>query len=280
MRWMTHNTMGRLLLVAFTMTPAWSCGPVWAQQSTGGQAATAQAGAASPAPGAATSPPDGAASSPGAGPAPVSQQQGVVLDRVVAVVNGDVILESDVDEERRFEEIQPYRRVTGDNSRDRVIERLVDRALILQQSALEPEDVITEKALDDQLAMLKKDIPDCKKYQCETEDGWKRFLGDHGFTVEEFRERWRQRMELLRFIEVRFRNGIKISDAEIKEFYEKRMLPEYAKRNVTPPKLDTISKRIEEVQLQQQVGALLVDWLKSLRAQGSVKIMTPGEAAP
>jgi peptidyl-prolyl cis-trans isomerase SurA len=32
--------------------------------------------------------------------------------------------------------------------------------------------------------------------------------------------------------------------------------------------------------LQQQVGALLVDWLKSLRAQGSVKIMTPGEVAP
>ena len=36
-------------------------------------------------------------------------EQGVVLDRVVAVVNGDVILESDVDEERRFEEVQPYR---------------------------------------------------------------------------------------------------------------------------------------------------------------------------
>ncbi|MEI9981495.1 MAG: hypothetical protein WDN23_21390 [Edaphobacter sp.] len=34
---------------------------------------------------------------------------GVVLDRVVAVVNGDVILESDMDEERRFEEIQPFR---------------------------------------------------------------------------------------------------------------------------------------------------------------------------
>jgi hypothetical protein len=58
------------------------------------------------------------------------------------------------------------------------------------------------------------------------------------------------------------------------------MLPEYAKRNVTPPKLDTIRPRIEEVLLQQEVGALLRDWLKSLRAQGSVKIITPGEVAP
>ena len=69
---------------------------------------------------------------------------------------------------------------------------------------------------------------------------------------------------------MRFRSGIKITNAEIKEFYETKMLPEYAERNVTPPKLDTISKRIEEVLLQQEVGALLVDWLKSLRAQGSV----------
>ena len=33
------------------------------------------------------------------------------------------------------------------------------------------------------------------------------------------------------------------------------MLPEYEKQNVTPPKLETISTRIEEVLLQQQVGS-------------------------
>ena len=35
--------------------------------------------------------------------------QGTVLDRIVAIVNDEVILESDIDEERRFESIQPYR---------------------------------------------------------------------------------------------------------------------------------------------------------------------------
>ena len=74
--------------------------------------------------------------------------------------------------------------------------------------------------------------------------------------------------------------GSTSQDSEIQAYYEKTMLPEYAKRNVTPPKLETIQKRIEEVLLQQQVGALLQDWLKSLRAQGSVRIITPGEVAP
>src|SRR5580704_370519 len=45
---------------------------------------------------------------------------GVVLDRLVAVVNGDVILESDVDEERRFEELQPYRTV-AESTRAKII---------------------------------------------------------------------------------------------------------------------------------------------------------------
>jgi hypothetical protein len=206
-------------------------------------------------------------------------KQGVLLDRLVAVVNGEVILESDVDEERRFEEVQPYRTLT-EFTRDKIIERLVDRTLILQQAALEPEDVVPDKDLDAQLVTLRKDIPGCKQYHCETDDGWKRYLNDHGFTEEEFRARWRQRMQLLKFIEVRFRSGIKISDDEIKTYYEKTMLPEYAKRSVTPPNLETIRARIEEVLLQQQVGALLDDWLKSLRAQGSVRILTPGEVAP
>ena len=205
--------------------------------------------------------------------------QGVVLDRLVAVVNGDLILESDVDEERRFEEIQPYR-AAADSTRAKIIERLVDRALILEQAALQPEDAVSDKELDAQVATLRKDIPACKQYRCETDEGWKNFLVSHGFTVAEFDSRWRQRMQLLKFIEVRFRNGVKIKDDEIQAYYEKTLLPEYAKRNVTPPSLETVKTRIEEVLLQQQVTALLQDWLRSLRAQGSVRIMIPGEEAP
>jgi parvulin-like peptidyl-prolyl isomerase len=210
---------------------------------------------------------------PGAG-------QGTVLDRVVAVVNDDLILESDVDEEQRFEEIQPYRNADGNHSRERTVRRLIDRALILQQAEIEPETAISDKELDAQLMTLRRDIPACKQYHCETDAGWKKYLGDHGFTVQNFREQWRQRMELLRFIEVRFRNGIRISDDEIKAYYEKTMLPAYAKRHATPPKLEAISPRIEEVLLQQQVGNLLRDWLTSLRAQGRVRIMDPNEVAP
>jgi len=248
------------LVIAVAM-PALMAGRLWAGQTAAPQTTTQASGAASV---------------PGANPV---KEPGVVLDRLIAVVNEDVILESDVDEERRFEEVQPYRSAPT-FSRERIIERLIDRTLILQQAALEPADAVPDKDLDAQLATLRKDIPDCKQYHCETDEGWKRYLSDHGFNEEEFSARWKLRMQLLKFIEVRFRSGISIKDAEIKAYYEKTMLPEYAKRNVTPPPLETIKKRIEEVLLQQQVGALLQDWLKSLRAQGSVRIIMPGEVTP
>lgn len=278
-----HSTRswGKLVMNRFALCCALMLmtGSVFGQETTESPAAAVQPGQSTPAmaPNVQTPEQTSVQSSEQA------TNQGVVLDRVVAVVNGDLILESDVDEERRFEEIQPYRDAragAGASSRGRTIERLVDRTLIAQQAATEPETAVSDAELDAQLATLRKDIPECKQEDCQSDAGWAKFLGQHGFTVQEFRERWRQRMVLLRFIEVRFRNGVHISDEEIKAYYEKTMLPQYVKRHVPPPPLDRISKRIEEVLLQQEVGALLVDWLRSLRAQGSVKLMTSGEVTP
>ena len=34
--------------------------------------------------------------------------EGVLVDQVIGIVNGDLILESDVDEEKRFEAFEPF----------------------------------------------------------------------------------------------------------------------------------------------------------------------------
>ncbi len=209
---------------------------------------------------------------------PVRRAGGVIADQVIGVVNGDLILESDVTEERRFEAFEPFT-TPGSFSRDRAISRLIDRTLILQQAKLQPEQVVTTAEAEAQLQMLRKDLPACRNV-CETDAGWEKFVADHGFTMPELAERWQQRMEILKFIEMRFRSGIEITPAQIQEYYDKNMLPEYAKVHATPPKLAVISDRIQEVLLEQQVSSLLTDWLKSLKAEGSVRMMRPGEVEP
>jgi peptidyl-prolyl cis-trans isomerase SurA len=210
---------------------------------------------------------------PGAG-----QSGGTVLDRIVAVVNGDLVLESDVNEEQRFAAFQPLTDPEASFSRPRAVERLINRDLILQQLKIQPQAPVTDKEVDDQLGQLRKDIPACKAAHCETDEGWQRFIAAQGFTVDQLHERWKQRMEVLRFIEQRFRMGVRITPAEIQSYYDKTLLPQYAQRNAKPPKVEAVSDRIQEILLQQQVGSLLGDWLKSLRAQGTVQILGQDEA--
>jgi peptidyl-prolyl cis-trans isomerase SurA len=205
----------------------------------------------------------------------------VTLDRVVAIVNGDLVLESDVDSEERFAAFQPFSEA-GPLSRDKLIDRLINRTVILEQMAQQPEPPITDAEVDAELNTLRKSIPSCAASHCETEAGWEKFAADHGFTMPELRDRWRLRMEVLRFIEERFRAGIldTITQAQVDDYYKKTMIPVYESEKMTAPPESSVADRIREVLLQQQVNKLLDDWLTSLRAEGSVRILKPGEEAP
>jgi parvulin-like peptidyl-prolyl isomerase len=203
----------------------------------------------------------------------------VALDRVVAIVNDDLILESDVDAEERMTAFQPLRD-TAPVTRDQLIDRLIDRDLILQQMSLQPGPPISDADVDSELNLLRKAIPECAAYHCETDAGWESFVADQGFTLDELRERWRQRMEVLRFIEQRFRMGIRVSQAEIDDYYRETILPAYQKQQAAAPAEATIADKIQGILLQQQVNKLLDDWLTSLRAEGMVRILKPGEELP
>jgi hypothetical protein len=211
--------------------------------------------------------------------APPPPPPGTLVDQVIAVVNGDLVMESDVDEERRFEAFQPLG-APGGFSREQAIDRLVDRDLILQQARLQPDDAVSMDAVKAELDKVRKDIPACQQYHCETEAGWTKFVEAQGFTVPELEAEWRQRMEVLKFVEIRFRSGIRIAPSEIKTYYEQTLLPQYRRQDAKAPPLDAISDRIQEILLQRQVGDLLTDWLQSLKAEGTVRFMKPGEVAP
>jgi peptidyl-prolyl cis-trans isomerase SurA len=207
--------------------------------------------------------------------------QPVLLDRVIAVINGDVLLQSDLQSEEDMAALQPLSLPPGNDLDRRAARRLVNRVLILQQMknqgmTKEVSDEDVQKDLD----LLRKQIPACVQYQCQTDAGWAKFLGDHHLTADEVQAHWRQRMQILSFIDARFRAGLRISKVE--DYYNKTFVPQFKKENANPPSLDSVSSRIEEVLLQQHVSVLLQDWLKSLRDQGNVIILDSalGESNP
>lgn len=217
---------------------------------------------------------------PKAVPSMMPHEPGDVLDRIDAIVNGQIILDSDVNEEHRFEVIQPYPNTTGAPTRNQELERLVNRTLILQQAKVQTDETISDEQVQKEIDGLRKTLPACKEFDCASDAGWARFLASNGFTVEEFRARWKQRMQVLAFIQERFGAGTTVSGAQIREFYQNTMLPQYAKAHAKPAPLSAVEGRIRNVLEQEQVSNLLRDWLQSLRAQGSITVLHPGEEAP
>jgi hypothetical protein len=205
---------------------------------------------------------------PGASPA--------VLDHVVAVVNNQAILASDVDEEMRLAILDPGRAGLGVITAKQALNQLISRVLIQQQIREEDAQSADPSAAEVQarLTEMRHELPPCVRENCASEDGWKAFLAAHSLSQERVDTYMRYRLEILRFIEQRFRQGIRISQPEIETYYRVTLLPQYAPGEAIPP-LEKVSQRIEEILLQRQVNVLLDDWLKNLRKQGEVEVLDP-----
>jgi peptidyl-prolyl cis-trans isomerase SurA len=199
----------------------------------------------------------------------------VVLDRVVALVNSRIVLESELENEIRLAVLEPD---SGEEvlTPQRALEHLISRALIEQQikqetaQAAEPQ----KSQVEARLSELRLQLPACVHADCASDAGWRAFLSYHGLTAERVESYLRNRLQILSFIEQQFRQGIHISPEEIATYYRQVLLPRYASGEASPA-LAQVSARIEEILLEQRVNALLDDWLKTLREQGEVEILDP-----
>jgi peptidyl-prolyl cis-trans isomerase SurA len=212
------------------------------------------------------------------GPAanPVVPASPVVLDSVVAVVNNHAILASDLDDEIRLSVLDPNLVGEGELTRPLALEQLISRSLIQQQirqqdiQAIEP----SQEVVNARLNQIRKQLPACVHQNCATDAGWNAFLSSHGLTSDRVESYLRYRLEILSFIEERFRQGIQISQPQIDSYYHDTLLPQYKPGEAVPP-LDQVAPRIQEILLEQQVTVLFDAWLTNLRAQGEVEVLDP-----
>jgi peptidyl-prolyl cis-trans isomerase SurA len=205
----------------------------------------------------------------------------VVLDRVVAVVNNQAILASDVDDEMRMAVLDPAQAGLSDLTWQRALDQLISRALIQQQ--IRQEDAQTAEPMqtevDARLTEIRKNLPACVRFNCASEEGWKAFLAANGLTSARVETYLHNRLQVLDFIELRFRQGIRISSEEVGKYYRETLLPQYAAGEAIPP-LETVRSRIEEILLERQVNVLFDEWLKNLRKQGDVEVLDPVLESP
>jgi hypothetical protein len=156
------------------------------------------------------------------------------------------------------------------------VQELISRTLIQQQ--VRQEDITASQPNPEEvqarLKELRTELPACVRMNCATDAGWQSFLSANGLTASQVEAYLGLRLEMIRFIEIRFRQGIRISQQDIEAYYRTKLVPLYAPGVKIPP-LSDVAPRIEEILLEQQVNILFDTWLDNLRKQGDVEVLDP-----
>lgn len=131
----------------------------------------------------------------------------VILDRVVAVVNNEIITLSDLQRE------EALKKGNANTDERQLLEDMIDRKLQLDAAKRVGMDV-TDKELADAIAdIMKRNSLDTKKFE--------EALVKEGLTLEQYKTELREQMTLSRMVGKYVRAGIAVDEAEVRAYYDR-----------------------------------------------------------
>jgi peptidyl-prolyl cis-trans isomerase SurA len=196
-----------------------------------------------------------------------------VIDRIVATVNGSVILQSDLDEAACYDALLNNRALADFSDEDRraILDRLVDQQLLRGQLKSADFPHATESEVTARIAEARKQYP-----QALTDDAWRALLARYHITEKDFFAHVQQQIDLMRLVDARLRPAVQIDAKSIEAYYRDQFVPKLKQSGASEVPLAEVSGKIRELLTQQKVSEMLVSWLHTLRSEGEVHI--PGTA--
>ena len=195
-----------------------------------------------------------------------------VIDRIVATVNGHIILQSDWDEALCYEALlngRPLSQFTDDDRRA-VLDRLIDQELLGEQmkSAFFEHASPSEAAA--RLAEARKHYP-----EAATDEGWHAVLSRFGLAEKDLVAHVQQQIDLMRLVDARLRPAVQIDSKTIEAYYREKFVPRLQQSGAGEVPLADVSAKIRELLTQEKVNELMVSWLQSLRSESKVSVPGP-----
>ena len=206
-----------------------------------------------------------------------SSARSEVIDRIVATVNGQIILLSDWEDSLRFEAFssgRPLDRFTAEE-RKAVLDRLIDRELLREQ--LHAADI--QHATAEEVAQRVGEIR--KQYaEAETELGWRAILDRYRLNEDGLKGRVATELDLMRLVDARLRPTVTVDSKSIESYYNQELLPQLRQSGAQNVPLAEVTSKIKELLTQKKISQLLITWLQSLRAGSQIRAeaLTDGSA--
>jgi peptidyl-prolyl cis-trans isomerase SurA len=203
---------------------------------------------------------------------------GDVIDRIVATVNGHIILQSDWNDALCYEALLSGKSLDQftDDDRRAVLDRLIDQELLGEQMKSSLFQHASEQEAGKQVDEARKLYPDAV-----TEAGWQGVLAKFGLTEKSLATHVQQQIDLMRLVDARLRPAVQIDSKSIEAYYREKFVPQLKQAGAGNVALAEVSGKIREVLTEEKVNELMVSWLQSLRSESKVSMPgadgSPGE---
>ena len=192
-----------------------------------------------------------------------------MVDRIVAVVNEEVITLTDV---RIAEAFGLYAEEIGEeveDPRSLILQKLIDQKVVIQLSG---EEVLIEgEKLDENLMQITQRLG--------ADEAEKR-LTHFGLDWENLKDFLREKMAYQTIISERFSKVNPVSLKEIEEYYQRSYVPAQKEKGVEPKPMMEILDEIESGIKQEKIKAQIQDWIMNLRDKSDIQIIKGGLKSP
>ncbi len=191
-----------------------------------------------------------------------------VVDRIIAVVNGHLVTWSDLDEQMRFEALENRRALKdlSEAERHSAFEHLVQSRLLRDQmqGTVPATDTEIEARIGELRAAWLTEKDDAK---------WSTKLTGYGLSMGELRRLVQEQLEILKFTEFRVRPLVRVSRADVEEYYAQVLAPQVKAQGQTPEPVEAVSSKIRELLEEQKMNQEMEKWLETLRTQSRVQVL-------
>lgn len=191
-----------------------------------------------------------------------------VIDRIVATVNGHIILLSDWEDSLRFEAFSkglPLDRMT-EEERKSALDRLIDQELLREQMRAADIQPASAEEVTQRVEEIRKQFP-----EAETEWGWRAVLDRYRLSEESLKSRVATELDLMRMVDARLRPAVTVDSKSIESYYNQELLPQLRQSGAQKVPLAEVTPKIKELLTQKKISQLLITWLKDLRAGSEIR---------
>jgi hypothetical protein len=186
-----------------------------------------------------------------------------ILDRIVAVVDGDPILYSDIDRLIGLGTIRPEPGESRAALERRALERIIDNRLRLHELDRFGYDQAPIEEIDRRYQRIRD--------RFATEADFRAELERLGLDDEKLRLLVARQIAILTFVEERLGPRVFVGVEEIRRYYEEELVPELARRGEKAPPIEAVREEIRGVLRERRLNEEIDLWTAGLRAKADVE---------